>query len=222
MDQGGEDYRDEEHHGDEHGHDHEENCNECGYMESECKCDEEMVEDESYDQEEYEVAEQAEEMDEGGDIDELRRLAGTVKPAPAADQKRGIEEDNPPDSEEAEHSADEEAEAAEDAALAKSDQQDKTLTVNEDGDEASEEPEEGMAESEHDKDKLDEWANEAGKRGTDAAFMTDDEFMIDTISSGLNKRKVTGQTTIPVIASQGARDGSEDIGAWKKLAGLTK
>ena len=223
MDQGGEDYRDEEHHADEHGHDHEENCNECGYMESQCKCDEEMVDEvESYDQEEYEVAEEAEEMEEGGDIDELRRLAGTVKPAPAADQKRGIEEDNPPDSEEAEHTADEEAEAAEDSALAKSDQQDKTLTVNEDGDEASEEPEEGMAESEHDKDKLDEWANEAGQRGTDAAFMTDDEFMIDTISSGLNKRKVTGQTTIPVIASQNARDGSEDVSAWKKLAGITK
>lgn len=222
MDQGGEDYRDEEHHGDEHGHDHEENCNECGYMESECKCDEEMVEDESYDQEEYEVAEQAEEMDEGGDIDELRRLAGTVKPAPAADSKRGMQEDNPPDSGAKDSEIGAQSEAEEDAALAAQSQQDKTYTVNEDGDEASEEPEEGMAESEEDKDKLDEWANNAGQRGTETTFVTDDEFMIDTITSGLNKRKVTGQTTIPVIASQSARDGSEDVSAWKKLAGITK
>ena len=42
---GDSDYKDEEHHS-YHDHD-EETCNECGYMESLCKCDEEMVEDES-------------------------------------------------------------------------------------------------------------------------------------------------------------------------------
>ena len=79
-----------------------------------------------------------------------------------------------------------------------------------------------MKEINEGKYKLDEWANDAGKRGTETTFVTNDEFMLDTISSGLNKKKVTGQTTIPVIASQGARDGTEDISAWRKLAGLTK
>ena len=42
------------------------------------------------------------------------------------------------------------------------------------------------------------------------------------VPNGTYDIKVTGQTTIPVIASQGARDGSEDVSAWKKLAGITK
>jgi hypothetical protein len=70
--------------------------------------------------------------------------------------------------------------------------------------------------------KLDEWANDAGQKGTDAAFTRDTEFMTQTISGGLNKPKSTGQTTIPVIAGQEAREGDEDVQAWKKLAGLAK
>ncbi len=84
------------------------------------------------------------------------------------------------------------------------------------------------------KDKLDEWANEAGKKGTDTAFETDIDFMMNVISGGLNKRKATGQTTIPVIASQLGRqvsrnttdineskNSSDDaVAQWKKLAGL--
>ena len=50
-----------------------------------------------------------------------------------------VAEDNAPDSGEAESTADEDAEAQEDAALAKSDSKGGTYTVNEDGDEASEE-----------------------------------------------------------------------------------
>lgn len=162
------DYADEE--GEEshdHDHDHEkmdeETCNECGYMESSCECEKEMVDEvESEDQMAYEVA-----------------------------------EDNAPDSDEAETSADENAEAEEDKALAAAAQQNKTTTVN-------------------------EWANEAGKKGTDAAFTRDIEFMTKIIAGGLNKPKSTGQTTIPVVASQEARLGDEDVSAWKKLAGIGK
>jgi len=47
--------------------------------------------------------------------------------------------------------------------------------------------------------------------------------MTKVIAGGLNKPKATGQTTIPVIASQDARNGSdEDVSAWKRLAGLGK
>jgi len=266
-DEHGSDYEDEEGHGHE-----EEMCNECGTMmtaEGSCGCDEgkEMVDEvESEDQMEFEVA-----------------------------------EDNAPDSEEAEHTADEEAEAQEDMALAKADQQNKTTTFNEggDGSEASEEGEEDMSasgdedgedvyesfnlqdlykklvfmeESTAEKDdkaekagkkvakdieydeghkgkdddkaekagkkvtkdieyddkkdkkekKLDEWANEAGKDGTEASFERDIEFMTKVIAGGLNKPKSTGQTTIPVIAGQDARTGDEDVKEWKRLAGLGK
>jgi hypothetical protein len=211
----GDDYRDEEHHDD---HDHEEACEVCG--ESECGCEEsqEMVDEvETYDQEEEEVAEAG--MDE--DLTQLQRLAGTVpqreQPAPASDQKRGMQEDNPPDSGEAESTADEDAEAAEDKALAL-----KSVNEGGDGGEASEEPEEEMSESEEDddKEKLDEWANDAGKRSTETTFVTDEDFMINTITSGLNKRKATGQTTIPVIPGQKERMGSDSLNEWKRLAGI--
>lgn len=85
--EGSDDYKDEEGH-DDHEHSDEETCNECGYMESKCACDKEMVDEvESEDQMAYEVA-----------------------------------EDNAPDSGAAETTADENAEAAEDEALAKADE----------------------------------------------------------------------------------------------------
>lgn len=91
--------------------------------------------------------------------------------------------------------ADEESEAKTDQALAVSDQQDD--------------------------EKLDEWANDAMQKGTEEAFTTGDEFMLDTISSGLNKKKSTGQATIPVNAAQKDRLGyNESIRDWKKLAGI--
>lgn len=85
--------------------------------------------------------------------------------------------------------------------------------------------------------KLDEWANQVGKgpgKGTDASFETDIDFMMNVISGGLNKRKQTGQTTIPVVASQLGRqvsrnttdinesvgNSSDAVAQWKKLAGL--
>jgi hypothetical protein len=79
--------------------------------------------------------------------------------------------------------------------------------------------------------KLDEWANEAGKNGTDAAFEADIDFMTKVISGGLNKQKSTGQTTVPVINGQHSRMGVDGLGSpmkesndllkdYKKLSGL--
>ena len=56
-------------------------------------------------------------------------------------------------------------------------------------------------------EKLDEWANDAGKNGTETSFEQDIDFMTKVISGGLNKQKSTGQTTIPVIAGQEDRMG---------------
>jgi hypothetical protein len=83
------------------------------------------------------------------------------------------------------------------------------------------------------KEKIDEWANEAGpgKSGTDASFEEDIDFMMNIISGGLNKRKSTGQTTIPVVACQLNRTMSHNttdinesnlVSDWKKLAGIIK
>jgi len=68
--------------------------------------------------------------------------------------------------------------------------------------------------------KLDEWANDAGKDGTEASFERDIEFMTQVISGGLNKPKSTGQQTIPVLAGDKDRTGDEDVAEWKRLAGL--
>jgi hypothetical protein len=67
-----------------------------------------------------------------------------------------------------------------------------------------------------DKKKIDEWANEAGKNGTDAAFEADIDFMTKVISGGLNKQKSTGQTTIPVINGQKSRMGVDGLGSPMK------
>jgi hypothetical protein len=79
--------------------------------------------------------------------------------------------------------------------------------------------------------KLDEWANEAGKNGTDASFEADIDFMTKVISGGLNKQKSTGQTTISVINGQKSRMGVDGLGSpmkesndllkdYRKLSGL--
>jgi len=56
-------------------------------------------------------------------------------------------------------------------------------------------------------EKLDEWANDAGKDGMETSFEQDIDFMTKVISGGLNKQKSTGQTTIPVVAGQDDRMG---------------
>jgi len=67
-----------------------------------------------------------------------------------------------------------------------------------------------------DKKKIDEWANEAGKNGTDAAFEADIDYMTKIISGGLNKQKSTGQTTIPVTNGQKSRMGVDGLGSPMK------
>jgi hypothetical protein len=79
-----------------------------------------------------------------------------------------------------------------------------------------------------DKEKVDEWANNAGpgKTVSDTTFEQDIDFMTKVISGGLNKQKSTGQTTIPVIAGQTDRMGvtkeavNESVSDWVKLAGI--
>jgi hypothetical protein len=75
------------------------------------------------------------------------------------------------------------------------------------------------AEAENAEVELEEtYANSA-----DDDFTAETEFMTDTITSGLNKKKSTGQTTIPVIAGQNDRMGystNESLQDWRKLAGI--
>jgi hypothetical protein len=81
---------------------------------------------------------------------------------------------------------------------------------------------------------LTEWANGIGGKGKDlegkgtkASFEQDIDFMTKVISGGLNKQKSTGQTTVPVIASQLNRTHSNDTSGFnesifdfKTLAGI--
>jgi len=140
--------------------------------------------------------------DEGGEqeVDEVESYDQEIEVAA---------EDNAPDSGAAETTADENAEAGEDKALAVAD-----------AGQDAEEGEEDAAEAE----EVTEWANDAGEKAKDfddESFQTDLDFMTKVISGGLNKQKVTGQTTAPVIASQMNRQVThESVADWKKLAGI--
>jgi hypothetical protein len=85
---------------------------------------------------------------------------------------------------------------------------------------------EAEAEAEDDAQKLDEWANDAGKNGTDTTFEQDIDFMTKVISGGLNKQKSTGQSTIPVVSTQLNRLGNpmqesvDLLHDWRKLSGI--
>jgi hypothetical protein len=109
------------------------------------------------------------------------------------------------------------SDAVRDAALATAASTNEEEQVDED---------EAQAEAEDDAQKLDEWANEAGKNGTDTSFEQDIDFMTKVISGGLNKQKSTGQSTIPVVSTQLNRLGNpmqESVDLlydWKKLSGI--
>lgn len=158
-----------------------------------------------------------------------------------------VSEDNAPDSDEEETAADEDAEAEEDKALSQAmyegeskgeyyvDFDDDTElycvfhTDKGDGKAFASYSDKGEATkdaNERNSEKLDEWANDAGKIGTDQAFEQDIEFMTKVISGGLNKPKSTGQTTVPVIAGQKERmisdERNEAISEWLTLAGIKK
>ena len=125
-----------------------------------------------------------------------------------------VAEDNPPDNGSANSMNDEQGNAAANQALAAAD-------------------EEGMAESEvcptchKDPCECEEDLEESYANGADDTFEADIAYMTKVISSGLNKEKSTGQTTVPVIAGQGKRTGvseskqlNESVNDWKKLAGI--
>lgn len=205
------DYKDEE------GHDHmPKMCGTHGIDEAKCGCGEskEMVDEvESEDQMEYQVAEDDGEgyeqsQADAGKIDSALALSGASKGG--ATNEDGAEA---PGSNPVGQAEQEEAEEVNEESTAEKD------------DEAERAGEKVKKDIEYDDkhDKLDEWANDAGKDGTQQTFERDIEFMTKVISGGLNKPKVTGQSTIPVLANQDARNGdNEDINAWKKLAGLAK
>jgi len=205
------DYADEE-------HGHEEACNECGM--TECSCSpQKMDEVQSENQMEYEVAEdQAQNPPDNG--------SANSKNATADDQKANASAANFDQSQE---KMEEGKEKCDECGMVEC--------------ECDKEIEEGVHPyHKHEKhnmersltdayseSKLDEWANNAGKKGTDASFERDIDFMTKVISGGLNKPKSTGQTTVPVVASQVKRlhshettstDINESISYWIKLAGI--
>jgi len=78
-----------------------------------------------------------------------------------------------------------------------------------------------------DLDPDEEQVDESLANSADDTFEADINFMTKVISGGLNKQKATGQTTIPVVASQLNRmhshdttDVNESVADWKKLAGI--
>jgi hypothetical protein len=79
-------------------------------------------------------------------------------------------------------------------------------------DEEEGEEDAAAGEDQVDESILEEWANEAGKNGTETTFEQDIDFMTKVISGGLNGQKSTGQTTIPVVAAQRDRMGSAGLG----------
>jgi hypothetical protein len=111
----------------------------------------------------------------------------------------------------------ENSDAVRDAALATASSTNEEEQVDED---------EAEAEAEDDAQKLDEWANDAGKNGTDTTFEQDIDFMTKVISGGLNKQKSTGQSTVPVVSTQLNRLGNpmkesvDLLHDWKKLSGI--
>jgi len=72
--------------------------------------------------------------------------------------------------------------------------------------------------------ELNEWANSPQRSSHDEQFETDIEFMTDTITSGLNKKKIRvgsgGQTTVPVVAAVTTNESTDLLSQWKKLSGI--
>lgn len=107
--------------------------------------------------------------------------------------------------EESDAQADEETEAAEDNAIAQSDVPD---------------------DIQEEKNDVPDDIQETYANGTDDTFEADINFITKAISGGLNKQKETGQTTAPVVASQGNRLGSsmsesnDLLKDWKTLSGI--
>ena len=162
--------------------------------------------DNDYESEEHEHSHDDEE--ECGDCGNSPCDCESIDEAETPDQAEFMAtEDNAPDSGAQETTADVNAGAAEDAAIAKSDQQNPTVTTNE--------------------DEMEEDLNESYANSAENTFEADIEFMTKVITGGLNKQKSTGQSTIPVVASQKNRLGEPMqestalLHDWKKLSGIT-
>ena len=81
-------------------------------------------------------------------------------------------------------------------------------------------PEEDAPAAESDSEETEDKVEESLANSEDDAYNADMDFMMRTISGGLNKQKSTGQTTVPVVASQQQRVSENSLADWKKLAGL--
>jgi hypothetical protein len=180
MSSTGNDYEDEESQDDQHIHGHPDAaCDVCGS--SDCGCD-----------------------------DESDSKALVVGEDETEDQMEfEVSEANAPDSGEAETTADENAEAKEDQALAGA------MSGNE------EEIDEGSC-SMDEEEELTEWANDAGYTGSentkDNTFEEDIDFMTRVISGGLNGPK-KDQTTLPHTKVK-VDESRQAINEWKKLSGI--
>lgn len=233
----GDDYKDEEGH-DQGEHTHEETCNECGMAESKCGCDESeavMGEEQTPDQMTDEVAE-----DDGEGYEQGQEAAAQIDSALAAsgaDKGGATNEDGmesspvAADAVVATDAAEEEEEAMSESSflnlykklswLAEESTKKEDEKAEKAGEKVTKDIEyDDKKDKKEKKEKVDEWANDAGKDGTQQTFERDIEFMTKVISGGLNKPKSTGQQTIPVLAGDKERTGDEDVAEYRRLAGL--
>ena len=212
-------------------------CDECGMMESKCGCNEEMLDEvQTENQLTYGVAESGAQnpSDSGADnaTNDEQGNAAANQALATADAKQNADDEQVNVSEEDEEDVNESFYNL----LKKFD----TLAESKDKSDEDEDEDEdedshkllgavGKAKKSFGKEQVDEWANNAGpgKTVSDTTFEQDIDFMTKVISGGLNKPKSTGQTTVPVVASQINRltshnttDINESVSDWKKLAGI--
>jgi hypothetical protein len=223
MSSTGNDYEDEESQDDQHVHGHPDAaCGVCGS--SDCGCDDEsdskalvVGEEQGYDDKEDESLGMRTGKESGKEQsmkdrrdDSYGKFGKRTDEDESEDQMEfEVAESNAPDSGEAETTADENAEAKEDQALAGA------MSGNE------EEIDEGSC-SMDEEEELTEWANDAGYEGSenikDNTFEQDIEFMTRIISGGLNGPK-KDQTTLPYTRVK-VDESRQAINDWKKLSGI--
>lgn len=219
----------------EHHHHQPEVCTECGMNETKCQCDEEVVETETEDQETEQVAEDDGEgytssQSDAGKIDSALALSGASKGGAVNEGGDGMEDSPESAGAVAAADADEEEEEAMSESSFASLYKKLSLLSEESTAEKDDKAEKAgrkvvkdieNKEKKDKKQKVDEWANEAGKDGTEASFQRDIDFMTKVISGGLNKPKSTGQQTVPVLAQDEKRT-VDHVDDWMKLAGIKK
>jgi hypothetical protein len=216
-------------------------CNECGMNETKCQCDEEVLDEtQTEDQMEYQVAEDDGEGNveadaQGAEIDSALALATEdeevsetmygdwPKNVSTSTSLREPKGDAAVAKALARHAATSASKKVAGAGQSSRRELDKTFSQVSAANKARAAKEadrlrQKYAES---SENINEWANEAGKDGTEASFERDIEFMTKVISGGLNKPKATGQQTIPVLAGDEKRT-VDHVDDWQKLAGIKK